>query len=217
MIKAVIFDLDGTLLDTLSDIANSLNEAIASLGCDPYDDETVRSFIGNGVVNLVRLALENQGIYKHVDDTVTRFREIYSEKYNIKTKPYKDIELVLEKAKAMGLALGVCSNKPNPLTQLLIAEHFNDTFDFVLGEVDFIARKPAPDMALEVAANLGALPREVLFVGDSTVDVQTAKSAKMIMAAMSYGFNDKAILEAAEPHYILDDAQALLKVIEALH
>ena len=88
MIKAVIFDLDGTLLDTLSDIANSVNEAIAPLGCDPYDDETVKTFIGNGVVNLVRLALEKQGIYKHVDETVERFREHYSENYNIKTKPY---------------------------------------------------------------------------------------------------------------------------------
>ncbi len=216
MIKAVIFDLDGTLLDTLSDIANSLNEALVQQGFEAYEERIVRQFIGRGVVESVKSALNKQGIYDSVDETVQRFREIYSEKYNIKTKPYKDIELVLERAKAMGLALGVCSNKSNSLTQLLITEYFDDTFDFVLGAVDFIVRKPAPDMALEVAANLGVLPREVLFVGDSVIDVQTAKSAKMIMAAMSYGFNDKDVLEAAEPHYVLDDAQALLRVIEAL-
>lgn len=216
MIKGIIFDLDGTLLDTLSDIATGVNEAIAKWGCEPYSDEEVKTFIGNGVHNLMRLALENQGVYRYVDEAVERFKEIYGEKYNVKTQPYDKIKDVIQYAKEKDLALGVCSNKPNPLTQLLIAEHFAEDFDFVLGEVDFIERKPAPDMAFEVAANLGVKPAEILFVGDSTVDVETARNAKMIMAAMTYGFNDKDKLEAENPHYLVDDAQALLKIVKAL-
>lgn len=217
MIEAIIFDLDGTLLDTVSDLASSLNQALKEIDHQTYSDEEVMGFVGNGVRRLVDLALNERASNKEIDQVLERFQMHYSELYNDKTKPYDGIVDVVYKAKELGFALGVCSNKPNVYVQQLIAKHFKeDTFDFVLGEVDFIDRKPAPDMALEVAANLGVDPRNCLFVGDSIVDVQTAKNANMPICAVTYGFQSEEKLLSENPEYTVHDVHGVLKIIEAL-
>lgn len=217
MFKAIIFDLDGTLLDTISDLSSSLNAALQEVNQDEYTDEQVVTFVGNGMRRLVDLALRERATSQEIDHVLERFKAHYANKYNEKTKPYPDIVDVVYKAKELGYALGVCSNKANEYVQQLIAHHFKeDTFDFVLGEVDFIERKPAPDMAFEVAANLGVSPRECLFVGDSIVDIKTAKAANMPIVAMTYGFNSLDKLLAENPEYTADNAKELLRIIEAL-
>jgi|SRR5690554_2440060 len=217
MFKAIIFDLDGTLLDTISDLTSSLNAALKEVNQDEYTDEQVITFVGNGMRRLVDLALHEKASNQEIDHVLERFKFHYAQNYNVKTKPYPNIVDTVYQAKELGFALGVCSNKANEYVQQLMSHHFKeDTFDFVLGEVEFIERKPAPDMALEVAANLGVAPRECLFVGDSTVDIQTAKAANMPIVAMTYGFNSEEKLLSENPEYTADNANELLRIIKAL-
>lgn len=217
MIKGIIFDLDGTMLDTIHDLTDSLNYALNEVDVKGYDTDTVTTFVGNGVVKLVELALVNRQSTKDVEAVVEKFREHYAINYNNKTTAYPNLKEVVEYAKDSGFLLGVCSNKPNAFVQVLIEEHFaEDTFDFVLGEVPYIDRKPSPDMALEVADNLGLSPRECLFVGDSTVDIKTAKAAKMPICAVTYGFHSEEMLLKEEPEYTVNDVAGLEKIIRAL-
>lgn len=217
MIQGIIFDLDGTVLDTIDDLTDSLNHALNEVGVEGYPPETVVTFIGNGMVRLVELALKNRQSNVDVDVVVEKFKAHYAINYNNKTKAYPQLKEVIEHAKRLGFLLGVCSNKPNAFVQVLIAEHFaKDTFDFVLGEVEFIERKPSPDMALEVAANLGLDPSECLFVGDSIVDIATAKAAKMPICAVTYGFNSEAMLLKENPEYLVNDVAGLNQIIRTL-
>lgn len=217
MIKGIIFDLDGTILDTINDLTDSINHALNEVGVKGYDSDTITTFVGNGVASLVGLALSNRQSVHDVSEVVEKFKEHYTTNYNNKTVKYPNIKEVIEYAKKSGFLLGVCSNKPNAFVQVLIDEHFaKDTFDFTLGEVSYINRKPSPDMALEVADNLGLSPRECLFVGDSTVDVKTAKAAKMPVCAVTYGFNSEEMLQKENPEYIVNDVAGLEKIIIAL-
>lgn len=217
MIEGIIFDLDGTLMDTIDDLTDSLNYALDQVNVKGYTSDVVVTFVGNGMRRLVELALNNRQSVQDVDKVMDIFKTHYATNYNHKTKVYPDLKEVVDMAKKSGFYLGVCSNKPNGFVQHLIAEHFDeDTFDFVLGEVDFIERKPAPDMALEVAANLGLKSHECLFVGDSIVDIKTAKAAKMPICAVTYGFNSEEMIVAANPEYIVNDVAGLKKIIQAL-
>lgn len=217
MIKGIIFDLDGTILDTIDDLTDSLNQALGEVNVKGYDAQTVVTFVGNGMFKLVELALRNRQSVQDVAEIVEKYKKHYAANYNNKTKAYTDIKEVIEYAKESGFILGVCSNKPNPFVQELIVEHFGkDTFKFILGEVPFIERKPAPDMALEVAANLGLSPNECLFVGDSTVDIKTARAAKMPVCAVTYGFNSEEMLLKENPDYTVNDVAGLKQVIHAL-
>jgi phosphoglycolate phosphatase len=217
MIEGIIFDLDGTILDTIEDLTDSLNYALDQVSVKGYEAETVVTFVGNGMRTLVQRALVNRQSVQDVDNVLEMFKQHYSSNYNNKTKAYPNMKEVVDNAKKSGFYLGVCSNKPNEFVQHLIAEHFDkDTFAFVLGEVPFIERKPAPDMALEVAANLGLAPHECLFVGDSTVDIKTAKAAKMPICAVTYGFNSEEMILKEKPEYTVNDVAGLDQVIRAL-
>jgi phosphoglycolate phosphatase len=216
MIKGIIFDLDGTLLNTIEDLADSLNQALEEVGQSTYTKEDVQSFIGNGMYRLVDLALKERATQQEIEHVLELFKENYAKHYMSKTFPYPSMQHVVKTAKELGLKLGVCSNKANKYVQPLIDFHFgSDVFDFVLGEVDYIPRKPDPAMALEVCENLGLRTDECLFVGDSIVDIKTAHAAKMPVCAVTFGFSDEERLLKERPEYIVHNALELKKIIES--
>jgi phosphoglycolate phosphatase len=187
---AIIFDLDGTLLDTLADIGDSVNLMLAEYGFPGHTMDDYRRFIGNGIHMLVMRALPNEGCSEElVTACVQRAREIYWENWNRKTRPYAGITALLDNLKTKGLPLAVLSNKPHDFTVRYVAAYF-DKWDFkvVMGQSDQFPVKPDPASALEIARRMGMAPSSFLFVGDSVVDMQTANAAGMHAVGAAWGF-----------------------------
>ncbi len=187
---AVIFDLDGTLLDTLADIADSVNSTLARFGLPTHRVDAYRQFIGDGITMLVSRALPAE---KRNDDIVTDcvkvFRENYSRNWKVNTRPYHDVEELLDSLSAKHVKIAVLSNKPDDFTKRCIDELLpNHSFEMILGQRDGIPRKPDPAGALEIAEGLGIKPSRFLYLGDSAVDMETAVRAGMFPVGALWGF-----------------------------
>ncbi len=209
--RGVIFDLDGTLLDTLDDLADSANEALASVGLPTHPVEAFKEFIGDGVHVLVQRILPAE---RRDDEMVARvlllYRAAYGRRWKVKTRPYPGIEALLETLAARGIPQAVLSNKPQAFTELCIYEILKGyDLDPVLGQREAVPRKPHPAGALEIATAWGLLPAEVVFVGDTTVDIQTATAAGMLAVGVAWGFRPEAELLAAGAHFIADSPAAI--------
>ncbi|MBI5506105.1 MAG: HAD family hydrolase [Deltaproteobacteria bacterium] len=210
---AVLFDLDGTLLDTLRDIAESMNAALESLGAPAVAIEDYRRHIGDGVTLLAgRVLPAGRRDQETVGRCVAAMRDLYSARLVRWSRPYPGIPGLLDALAAAGVAMAVLSNKPHALTisltaQLLERWHFAAVF----GERQGVPRKPDPQAALEVAGLMRVVPGRVLYLGDTGTDMQTAKRAGMFAAGALWGFRDLTELEAAgadalvsEPGQVLD-------------
>ena len=188
--QAIIFDLDGTLLDTLSDIGDSVNLMLAEYGFSGHTPDDYRRFIGNGIQMLVTRALPIEGRSEElVTACVHRARELYWENWNRKTRPYDGITDLLDQLKAKGLPLAVLSNKPHDFTVRYVNAYF-DQWDFkvVMGQNDHFPVKPDPASALEIARQIDLAPDSFIFVGDSAVDMKTAVAAGMHAVGAAWGF-----------------------------
>jgi phosphoglycolate phosphatase len=188
--QAIIFDLDGTLLDTLADIGDSVNLMLAEYGFPGHTTDDYRRFIGNGIRMLVTRALPIEGRSEElVAACVRRAREIYWENWNRKTRPYDGITDLLDQLKTRGLPLAVLSNKPHDFTVRYVHAYF-DRWDFkvVMGQNDHFPVKPDPASALDIARQMGLAPESFLFVGDSAVDMKTAEAASMHAVGVAWGF-----------------------------
>jgi phosphoglycolate phosphatase len=203
--RATIFDLDGTLLDTLDDIANAANHVLAARGFRPHPNGHYRTLIGEGVVKLMARALPET----HQDEAtlqacVRDYAQEYERTWNVQTKPYPGVPEMLDALVARGLKLAVLSNKPDHFTKRCVDELLGKwAFDVVLGATDKFPRKPDPASAIEIAGRLGVLPGECLYVGDSGIDMQTARAARMYAAGALWGFRDRDEL-------LKDGAQVLI-------
>ncbi|MFO0892469.1 MAG: HAD-IA family hydrolase [Isosphaeraceae bacterium] len=183
--RAVLFDLDGTLLDTLEDIARSANEVLEGLNFPRHPADAYRRFIGDGVGNLFHRAIVegSAGDADLVEPAliarcVDGFRESYGRGWNVATRPYEGIPELLDALAARALGLAVLSNKPDAFTRQCVDEYLSSwPFAVVFGERAGVPRKPDPAAALDVAARLGVPPGAVLYVGDSSVDMETARRA----------------------------------------
>ena len=188
--QAIIFDLDGTLLDTLADIGDSVNLMLAEYGFPGHTTDDYRRFIGNGIQMLVTRALPIDGRSEEmVDACVRRARELYWENWNRKTRPYEGITDLLDHLKTRGLPLAVLSNKPHDFTVRYVNAYF-DKWDFrvVMGQNDHFPVKPDPASALDIARQIDRSPETFLFVGDSAVDMKTAAAAGMHAVGVAWGF-----------------------------
>lgn len=216
MNNLVIFDLDGTLLDTLGDLTDSVNFAIASVGHDPRTLDEMRTFIGNGTRRMIERALGEDALNKEtVDDCVSEFAAHYNDHYNVKTEAYKGIELCISELVKNGIRIGVVTNKLHDISVKLCFEHFGDVFDGVIGDLPGLERKPDPSKVLKMMSELDC--GSAIMVGDSDVDVMTAKNAGIPCVAVSWGFNSREKLIAAHPEYIVDSAEELeRKLLEIL-
>jgi phosphoglycolate phosphatase len=213
--KAVLFDLDGTLLDTLQDLAASGNEVLAGRGLPPHPLDAYRIFIGNGMVNLVRDVFPpamRPETEEEIAAVLEEYRAAYSRNWKNTTVPFPGIAGVLDRLVADAVPIGVVSNKAHDFT-LQCVEAFLDgwKWDVLIGAREGHPRKPDPAGALEAAAVLGFAPEECLFVGDSDVDMMTARNAGMRAIGVSWGFRPVEELLEAGAEVILGSPSELLE------
>lgn len=211
--KTVIFDLDGTLLDTLEDLCDSTNFALAEFGYPSRTLREVRAFVGCGIGKLIERALPFGCENPDYSAVFASFKAHYGENCNNKTKAYDGIYSLLEALKSDGVNIAVVSNKVDSAVKALCARYFGEYFSVAIGEREGIRRKPAPDSVFAVMDELGATSESTLYVGDSEVDVQTAQNAGIDLAAVSWGFRDREVLEALTSAPIADTAEELLNII----
>ena len=191
-----IFDLDGTLLDTLGDLAASVNHALRTHGLPEHSIDDVRRFVGNGVRKLMERAVPDGAANPLFDETFATFRQYYMAHSLDTTRPYEGIPETLEALKARGCHLAVVSNKMMAATQKLCRHFFPDTIEVAIGEDEAagIRRKPAPDTVFAALKALGVGKENAVYVGDSDVDIQTARNAGIPCISVLWGFRDRDFL-----------------------
>jgi phosphoglycolate phosphatase len=210
-IKAVIFDLDGTLVDSLEDIASALGGALTDAGLARPPIELVRGWIGDGAHSLVRRAVDGRA---DVDAVLASFRERYRAKPIVHTRLYAGVAAALDELAAPGRSFAVLSNKPHELTKA-IADQLLGAWPFaaVFGHRAGMPLKPDPTPALVAADELGVPPARCAFVGDSAIDIETARAAGMRAIAVSWGFRDRAELVAAQADALVDHPRQLVEAV----
>ena len=211
--KAVLFDMDGTLLDTLEDLCDSTNHALAQMGYPLRGIEEIRRFIGNGAEKQIRRAVPEGTSEGKIMETLAAFRAYYQDHCQIKTKVYDGLLDVLSELKEKGVKMAVVSNKPDAAVKKLSREYFGDRLDYAIGPSDGVRCKPYPDMAEEALKTLGIAKKDAVFVGDSEVDVQTGLNAGLDVIAVSWGFRSREVVIEAGAKIIADDASELEKLI----
>lgn len=211
--EAAIFDLDGTLLDTLDDLHASVNFALASEGLPARSRSDVRAFLGNGVARLVHLSVPEGTPEEQEARALATFREHYARHNAQLTAPYPQVGELLRILSGEGVLRAVVSNKPDSAVQDLVATYFGGLFDAVVGERPDVRRKPAPDSLLAVMSQLGVAPERVAYVGDSEVDLQTARNAGVDCIAVSWGFRDEDWLRSQGATRIVGTTEELAEAI----
>lgn len=209
--QLAIFDLDGTLLDTLEDLADSTNYVMRSFGYPERTLAEVRRFVGNGIRKLLERSAPNGTPSEEIDRMFEQFKEYYGAHCADKTKPYDGIMELLASLKKKGVRLAVVSNKADYAVKALCEQYFCGCFDEAVGERVGIARKPAPDTVNEVLKNLKIDKSNAVYIGDSEVDVQTAKNAEMDGIAVDWGFRDKKVLKEAGAETIVSTPAELFE------
>ena len=211
MKTAILFDLDGTLLNTLEDLTDATNAALRHFGCPERSMEEVRNFVGNGAERLIRLALPGKDNDPEVSEVLSWYKDFYAAHSQIKTRPYDGILEALQAVKE-AFPVAVVSNKPDNATKLLCKQYFGDVF--ALGESSRCPRKPAPDMVRQAMAAIGA--DSCIYVGDSEVDVLTAKNAGVPCLSVLWGFRDREILVEAGAEYFCKAPKDLLQILKEM-
>lgn len=192
--KTYIFDLDGTLLDTLSDLASSVNHALRSVGLPERTEEEVRCFVGNGVRMLMKRAIPGGEQNVHFEEAFAEFKRYYLLHDKTQTKPYDGILEMLTELKSRGARIAVVSNKFQAATQSLCNHYFKNLVDVAVGEHSGVKKKPAPDIVEEALQKLGVGKEGAVYVGDSDVDIMTARNSGLPCVSVLWGFRDKEFL-----------------------
>jgi len=196
MKKAVIFDLDGTLLNTLDDLADSTNYALSKFGYPTRTIDEVRQFVGNGVAKLIERAIPEGKNNPNFEKCLAIFKENYAQNMYNKTAPYNGIIEMLSNLKSKGIKIAVVSNKFDLAVKELCKKYFEGFIDFAAGENEAqgIKKKPAPDTVISVLNEFNFAPEDAVYVGDSDVDIMTAKNSKMPCISVTWGFRDEKFL-----------------------
>lgn len=215
--RAFIFDLDGTLVDSLEDIGQACNDVLASHGYPVHPLPAYRFYVGRGFHKLVNDALPEGEAAKFSSDQLTALiaeaRARYGENMCVRTKPYAGITEALQQLAADGHALAVLSNKPDDLTVELVRRYFPDVpFALVRGGREGVPLKPEPDAPLDMLRHMGFLPERSFYVGDSNVDIFTARNAGMISIGVAWGFRGADELRAAQADHVIDSPVALTRL-----
>lgn len=215
MKKLVIFDLDGTLLDTIADLAASANHALQQLGYPTHPTDTIRTFVGNGINKLLERSLPEA---ERNEANVMRMREhfipYYDEHNADLSRPYPGVPELLEELQQKGILIAVASNKYQAATEKLVKHYFPAIrFVEVLGQREGIAVKPDPSIVFDILKKAGVTPEETLYVGDSGVDMQTAIHAGVDAIGVAWGFRPRAELESFCPKGIIEEAEELLEFV----
>ena len=216
----IIFDLDGTLINTISDLGQACNHALAACGFPTHKIEDYPRLVGNGVNKLIERALPEQ---HRNEETVLRLREYfvpYYDEHNCDfTRPYDGIPELLHTLKEQGHFLAVASNKYQAATEKIVAQLFPGIFDVVLGERVGVERKPNPQIVYDIlkakGERLEAKGEEILYIGDSLVDAETARAAGATLVLCTWGFGTREQMEGAKPDYLVDHPLEVLEALES--
>lgn len=190
----IVFDMDGTILNTLEDLTDSMNHVLFDYGYATRKLEEIRSFVGNGLYNLVRLAVPEGTSEERIQEVLASMKIYYGEHNDIKTRPYDGILDLIRRLREAGYQTAVVSNKIDSGVQALCEVYYKGLFDVAIGEKDGIARKPEPDMVYAALDTLGVVKERAVYVGDSEVDVATARNAGLDMIAVAWGFRGAEFL-----------------------
>lgn len=214
MSNGLIFDLDGTLVDSLPGIANALNLALGDLGRPTHPESAVRHFIGNGARELVRKSLGGTASDEEIEKLQAAFGIRYAGSWSAGTQVFPGVAAMLLRQAAAGHQLAVLSNKPHDFTVEIVAKLFPDVpFARVLGQREGVPRKPDPTAALEIAASLGLVPAACVMIGDSTMDIETGARAGMHTLAVTWGYHDAGALFGARPDVVVDSVDELEQML----
>ena len=218
MIHGVIFDLDGTLLNTLEDLCDSTNFALNKFGYPSRTLEDVRGFVGNGVRLLIERAIPDGNKNPDVEKCLAVFKEHYKNNMYNKTKPYDGILEMLMELKLMGIQTAVVSNKFDAAVKELCKKYFGDLIQIAIGEneAEGIRKKPAPDSVFKAITDLKLRIENVIYVGDSETDVQTSKNADIHCIGCTWGFRDKSVLVEQGADYIINSPGEIPELIDKL-
>lgn len=209
--KAVIFDLDGTLLDTIEDLKNSVNFALEGCGMPCRTLDEVRAFVGNGIRNLMRLSVPGGEDDPGFDKAFSAFREHYSKNCCVMTKAYDGIPEMLDRLHSGGVKTAIVSNKAENAVKELSEVFFGGMTAF--GDTEGRARKPAPDSVFAALEEIGVQAEEAVYIGDSDVDIITAENAGMKCISVSWGFKGREFLESHGAKVIIDRPEELFLYI----
>ena len=211
--KAVIFDLDGTLLDTLEDLASATNWALAANNFPTRTVEEVRWFVGNGMRRLIEQAVPQGTSLEALEKVMASFNESYASHTNEKTDLYPGVKELLLDLRKTGCTTAIVSNPPNYGVQNLRKQYFAGLVDGAMGEHPPISRKPAPDMVFAIMKELGLEIKDCIYVGDSDVDLATAKNAGIPCIGACWGFRGKAFLMEHGCEMLADEVKDVLKFL----
>lgn len=213
MINAVIFDLDGTLLYTIEDLTDGVNYAMESFHYPKYSIEEVRKMVGNGIKSLIKRAIPAGEDNPDFSNVFEAFRSYYTEHCMDKTRPYPKIMELLEELRNRGIKTAIVSNKNDQAVKQLKEHFFSKTVSYALGQSDNIKNKPAPDMVFQAMKALDVTTDQVVYVGDSEVDYETAHNAGIKALIVSWGFRDRAELEKLPGVHIVDRPEVIIDVL----
>ncbi len=213
--KAVLFDLDGTLLDTLEDLADSANHALAEMRMPEHPVDAYRYFVGDGMMTLIeRIVPDDRRNEKIILETADAFRRHYSGNWHVKTRAYPGIREMLTALVDAGLQLAILSNKPQDFTELCVERLLGDfPFAPVLGQREGIPKKPDPAGALEIAEILNTAPEQFLYLGDTSIDMYTAGRAGMCAVGVLWGFRTERELRESGADHLLRAPSDLLTLL----
>lgn len=211
--KAVIFDMDGTILNTLEDLKNATNYSLRQFGMPERSLEEVRMFVGNGIRKLVERAVPAGTPKEKIDHVLDVFLEYYEIHSADNTSPYPGILELVEKLKKAGIKTAVSTNKADVPAQELGREYFNGIFDLIVGQQDGLKVKPAPDSVNKILSILDIQKKDAIYIGDSDVDVQTAKNSGLDFIGVSWGFRGREFLEKNGAKNIVDNANEILDLV----
>ena len=213
MVQLAIFDLDGTLLDTLADLRSGINHALASEGFAQRTLEEVRAFVGNGIHKLVERAVPPGTDEAQIEAVYAAFGPYYAVHCADETRPYDGILPLLRTLNDAGVQCALVSNKPDYAVQILAEKHFPGLLAAAAGAKDGVRKKPAPDAVFAVVRDLHAENLRAAYIGDSEVDIETAKNAGMPCISVSWGFRDRALLVQAGAECLCDSVEQLQRAL----
>lgn len=214
MINSIIFDLDGTLLNTIEDLANACNYALTTLGYKTHDVEKYKTFVGNGRYKLVeRMLPEDNRSVENIEKALELFDSYYEKHMIDMTKPYDGIMEMLDCLISKSINIAVVSNKPHEFTTEVVKNYFGNRFEVVYGHKKNTKEKPDPWAVLEVIDEFKVNKDECLYVGDSEIDINTAKNAGVKSVGVEWGFRGKGELESAGANYIVNKPEQILEIL----
>ena len=215
--KAIVFDLDGTVCNTLRDLGECTNLALHDFGFPPHEIEEYKMIVGNGVDMQMRRSIGEEKYNKEIADKVkAAFKAYYNQNYLKNTKPYEGMPEALDELKKMGLKIAVFSNKPDEFAGKVCTELFGDRFDLIAGNRPGVPVKPDPTGLFSALERLGVTPEETLYSGDSGVDMQTGKRAGIVTIGVEWGFRSKEELLENGADYLVEKPCQLPELVRSL-